>query len=91
MPEEVVASPPEPVLTESSGSGWEEEADEEDLIARTRSELEQTVARLREQHLHNRDFYEERMARLRRVREEAARSRTRISRDALSRRRVPSS
>jgi hypothetical protein len=83
--------PAAPTLLEDVPSEWTAEPEEADGGLPTLEVLRATLGRLHEQHRRNAEYFDESMTRSRRVRERAAESRQEIARDALTRRRDPSS
>jgi hypothetical protein len=80
-----------PVLLEDAASDWTAEPEERDSGLAALDVLRAAVDRLHEQHRYNAEHFNECLTRSRRVRERAAESRQRIAREALTRRRAPSS
>lgn len=98
----LLEAPPEPstpsesvgetVLIENGPTDWATEPSQEDAGREAFwAELRAHVNRLRQHHRDEAEHFQERMTRTKRVRDQAALSRRRIARDALSRRRAPSS
>jgi CRP/FNR family transcriptional regulator, cyclic AMP receptor protein len=81
----------EPALYGDSSSAWDEGTDQPTWNPAAYAELEETVRRLREQHILDVERFKERRTRIRQARDQAVRSRRKITGDALRRRRAPSS
>jgi DNA-binding transcriptional MocR family regulator len=82
----------DPSLLVDVGSSWAAEETHPMLGAEaSRTELRETVARLRQEHRHRVERYEQRIGRLSLARQRAGDSRRRITQEATARRRAPSS